>query len=184
MRFKNFLNELVRLHHPRDDRASRLLRLQQIFLTKFANWRNLKTTASFHLRSLKPRIPNCSANFNACFVVPPHSLLPNIPKPLVFTKSGLPIALATSAKLNPTDTSALNPRSAPNRERTQENFSALPLLASNNYGMNLDTRTKPNGRIERQERTSRQHECFNHGLAAIQKCRRKSSLLNRRKNVR
>jgi len=62
---KNFLHELVRLHHPRDDRARLLLRLQQIFLTKFANWRNLKTTASFHLRNLKPRRPNCSANFNA-----------------------------------------------------------------------------------------------------------------------
>ena len=37
MRFKNFLHEFVRLHHPRGDRASLLLRLQQIFLTKLAN---------------------------------------------------------------------------------------------------------------------------------------------------
>src|SRR5262245_12951495 len=66
MRFKNFLHELVRLHHRRrEDRARPLLRLHQIFLTKFANWRNLKTTASFHLRNLKPRRPNCSANFDA-----------------------------------------------------------------------------------------------------------------------
>ena len=72
MRFKNFLHELVRLHHPRrEDRARPLLRLHQIFLTKFANWRNLKTTASFHLRNLKPRRPNCSANFDAPLGYPP-----------------------------------------------------------------------------------------------------------------
>ena len=60
-------------------RARLLLRLHQIFLTKFANWRNLRTTASFHLRNLKPRRPNCSANFNARLgtgIVSYQSLIP------------------------------------------------------------------------------------------------------------
>jgi hypothetical protein len=79
MGFKDFLHKFVSQHHPREDRARLLLRLHQIFLTKFANWRNLRTKASFHLRNLKPRRPNCSANFNARLgtgIVSYQSLIP------------------------------------------------------------------------------------------------------------
>jgi len=56
-----------------------------------------------------------------------------------------------------------NPRSAPKRKRKKGNFFTLPLLCYNENSCRVGISTpgtKRNGRIKREERTSRQHECL------------------------